>query len=99
MIRGSTPNFKVKIPCEESMVNKIRITFAQDRKTLFVKSKEDCVFNGKSFSVRLTQEESLQFKENRQGEIQAKILCANGSVLLHNIHRFNVEEALDNEVI
>jgi len=88
MQRRTTPLVKVELPEDGNLCQAIRINFAQDRKIIFIKNKDDLTFTSEGTganikyygSVRLTQEETLKFKARMNLEIETDVKDSNGIV-------------------
>ena len=99
MIRGTTPTHTFSIPFDESVISSIKIIYAQNKNTVFEKLKEDCVFEGNTVSITLTQEETFEFDHGYPVEIQIRILTTEGKAIASEIRRVSVGELLDDEVL
>ena len=62
---GTTPTHTFTLPFEEELVADLRITYSQNKKTIFTKHKEDVEIDGNDINVTLTQEETFRFKEKK----------------------------------
>lgn len=78
MIRGTTPTITFTADKDFSQFDKIEVTFAQHKKPIFTKKKEDCVINGKELAVKLTEAETLLFN-CKSTPIQMQIVCGFGA--------------------
>lgn len=99
MIRGTTPTHTFTIPFDESVINSIKIIYAQNKETVFEKLKDDCTFEGNTVSLTLTQEETFKFDHKCPVEIQIRILTTKGNAIASEIRRVTVGELLDDEVL
>lgn len=80
MIRGTTPTVVYKFPFATSQFTKFRMYFIQGKDTILTKTEEDCLFLGKSVSVRLTEAETLLFTAKKRLETKARFQSADGTV-------------------
>lgn len=99
MIKGTTPKHTFTIPLETSELASIRIIYAQDDTQLFVKEMSDCVLEGKTISVTLTQEETLEFDDTKLAQIQLRVKTKSGEVLSSDVLVVYVGKCLDTEVM
>lgn len=96
-MRGSTPIHVFELPFETNLIEKVRVTYSQNRRPVL--SKEDFVFLKKSVEIKLSQEETLLFTNDRLVEIQLKVLFKDGTVQVSDIMEMACDRCLDNEVI
>ena len=102
MIRGTTPTHVFKIPLDVSLIEKLRVSYAQDGKVLITKQNSDqnVTLEGETVKVRLTQEETLLFDHSKSiAYVQIRVKTTGGEVLSSRIMNFNVFEALNDEVL
>lgn len=81
VIRGTTPEHEFGLPYPKDTIDKIYITYGQNGKSLFIKSKNDCVIDNEKIKVSLTQEETLQFNAKKHLYIEIKIRLNNGKIV------------------
>lgn len=96
---GTTPKHTFTFPFETSLIKELKITYAQNKKTVLEKYLDDCEVEETSVSVYLTQEETFLFSENVNVEVQARVLTTAGDVLASNIRIVTAERCLDREVL
>lgn len=96
---GTTPKHTFTFPFETSFIKELKITYAQNKKTVLEKYLDDCEVDETSVSVYLTQEETFLFVENVNVEVQARVLTTAGDVLASNIRIVTAERCLDREVL
>lgn len=82
VIRGTTPEHEFYVPYSRDMIKDIRITYAQNKKAVFVKKIYDCRFENEKVYIDLSQAETLMFVPNRHLEIEIKILLLNNKVVM-----------------
>lgn len=99
MIQGSTPKHTFKLPFDTSLIDKIRVTYAQNGIPLLTKEKEDCTLEGDTVTIRLSQEETLKFDENARVQVQIKAKSTDEDVTISKILSIPLYPVLDKEVI
>ncbi len=97
MIRGSTPTHIFHLSLDADLIHKVRILYAQDGVCVLKKEDVDCVKDGQTITVKLTQEDTLTFKEGKV-EIQLRVLTPTGDSISSRIHVVDVHRLLENEV-
>lgn len=78
MIRGTTPTHTFEIPFNTSMIASVRVVYAQDDAVIVTKCTEDCIFDGNTINVTLTQEDTLKFDCKKCVQIQLRVLTTGG---------------------
>ena len=78
IIRGTTPPFDFTLPFDTALLSECRISFAQystsKLKVIVVqKNIEDVALNGTTISLKLTQEETLKFRDKVDIELELKV--------------------------
>lgn len=99
MIRGTTPTHTFTLPFDVSMVQKIRILYAQNGAVKLVKTKDDCALEGNTVQVRLTQEDTFCLDSRYVAEVQVRILTPGGDALASAPIRLDVIRLLECEVL
>lgn len=99
MIRGTTPTHIFRLPFNTSLIDEVRIIYAQSDEQILVKETVDCNLDGNTISVTLTQEDTFKFDCKKCVQIQVRVLTAGGEALASKIKHIDVEKCLDNEVI
>lgn len=99
MKRGSTPTHKFVLPFAVDQVDEVEITYQQKDEEILKKYKKDCVLEDRTVSVTLTQEESFEFTEDVNVEIQVRVLTKGGEVLPSNIICVSCDRCLSDEVL
>ena len=100
MIRGSTPTHEFTVPFETKSIEKLEISYAQNDIVLFTKHKEDCILDGYTVTLSLTQEETLLFDaEKRYVQIQMRVKTGGEEVSISEIITVEIKKALFDEVI
>jgi hypothetical protein len=99
MIRGTTPTHVFNIPFDTSLVDEVKITYAQDDEIIFVKHTPECTLGDKSISVTLTQSETFLFDHKKSAQIQIRILTKSGEAFASILEKVGVSKCLDDEVL
>lgn len=99
MIRGTTPEHIIKPPVAASLIKSVRFTYEQDGNTVVEKTEADCTITDESISVRLTQDDTLRFEENKSVSVQIRILTTGGEVMASDIKSLTVKKTLNDEVL
>ena len=63
------------------------------------KKDKQCVLDGNTVSLKLTQEDTFLFEYGKNVEIQMRILTMGGDALASNIRVISADKCLDNEVL
>lgn len=98
MIRGTTPTHTYHMPFDTALIDKIKITYAQNGVVVLTKEKADCKIDGNAVTVRLTQEDTLKFDASRV-QIQVRVLTTGGDALASVIVTKPCEEVLEEGVL
>lgn len=99
MIRGTTPTHTWELPFDVSLIAEARVLYAQDGKLLLKKTTEDCIMEGKTLKVTLSQEDTLNFDDKKNVEIQLRVLTTDRKSLATTPVKKDIGEVLDDEVI
>lgn len=99
MIRGTTPTHTFNIPFDTSMVDEVKIVYAQDDQVVLEKDTTDCVLGAQTISVTLTQEDTFLFDHKKAVEVQLRVLTPGGDVLASIPEKVGITKCLDNEVL
>ena len=99
MRRGTTARHSFDCPFAEKDLKAVRVIYAQDKRPMVVKEKEDCVMDGRHLFVALTQEDTLRFAAGLPVEVQLRLLFRDGSTLASNILSVGVDRLLEDEVM
>lgn len=97
--RGTTPTHTFEMPFDCEKLTAFTITYAQNDVPIVKKSKEDCTVKGATIVVRLNQEDTLKFNDERGVKIQLKIMDGASEVYVSDIIVASVGEVLDDEVL
>lgn len=99
MIRGTTPTLQFKLPFETSLLSAVYITFAQNEKAVIEKELHDCTAEGRTLTLRLTQEDTLKLVHSANVAIQLRAKTNAGEALASNIITTSVYKILKDGVI
>lgn len=102
--RGTTPThtFTLKGSLTASLIGRLYVTYKQGEKIVVDKAKSDCtiagVTGGVSVAVKLTQLETLAFKE-QPGKVQIRFVTSDNNAMVTDEIPFAVEGILkDGEI-
>ena len=96
---GATPRHTFTVPFSTGLIKELKITYAQDNKTVLEKYLADCEVEENSVSYSLTQEETLKLADCCEIEMQIRLRTTNGEALASQIIKAFVEEILKDGVI
>ena len=99
MYRGTTPTLTFTIPISAADVAEAWVIFSQNNECLFFKELEQCSCGDKSLVVKLTQDETLKFKEGIDLEAQVRLRDKHGNAFASNIIVIRVKRILKDGVI
>lgn len=99
MIRGTTPTHIFNLSIETDTIKAVRITYEQFSKVVLEKTESDVTMEGKAIKLKLTQEETLRFRNGYAVSFQMKILTNDGVVMACPVKTISVEEILNEEVL
>ena len=99
MIRGTTPTHVFTLPFDTSLVKTLQIIYKQKSDVMLTKGNEDCMLEGDTVTVKLTQADTLSFDYSKPVEIQVRVLTIDAEALVSNIVRVRVEQCLNDEVL
>lgn len=102
--QGTTPLCGCTVPCTETDVDKLIISFRQNGMVIFDKTENDVMWDGNSITFRMSQAETLLFVQGDKtgrnaGEVQVKLKLMDGTVIASQIVKFDVEETINREVL
>ena len=99
MIRGTTPTLRFALPFKTETLEEAYITFMQDKEMIIEKTLKDCEKQEEALEMRLTQEDTLKFKEDRAVEIQIRARTWGGDAIASVIMRTQAKRILKDGVI
>lgn len=98
MFRGTTPTNVFNVDVDLTNAEVIYITYKQQNKVVFEKTKDDITATAQTLTVKLTQEETLKLTE-REVEIQIRARFSDGTALASNIIKTTASKILKDGVI
>lgn len=103
MIRGTTPTHTFTIseeqPFDVSLIADLRISYAQCGKEILVKNLQDVTLDGKTITLKLSQEDTLSFDcGKRVVEIELTVLTTGGDVMKYQTSE-NVDKCINEDVL
>lgn len=98
MYRATTPKHTFTLPFSTANIDKLYLTYKQDRHTLELR-ENDVDFDGNKIIVTLTQEQTKGFCANDVIRIQARCKMVTGEVIASNIISTRALNVLNDEVI
>ena len=96
---GTTPKHTITIDLDTSLIQKLKITYAQKDKVILTKYKDDCVLSGNVVTVQLTQEDTFLFNKQELIQIQMRVRKTDGNVLGTDVKTVSPKVCLDDEVL
>lgn len=99
MIRATTPTHIFNIPFETDMIKELLITYSQRKTPVVQKLMDDCVFDGKTIAVTLTQRDTARFSARKVVEIQLRVLTKSDTALAGKITEVDVGRILDDDIL
>lgn len=99
MIRGTTPTHIFNIPFDTSLVDEVKITYAQDDEIVLIKGTSDCVLDTNTIKVTLSQEDTFLFDHKKNVQVQVRFLTKSGEAFASIVEKVGVSQCLDNEVL
>lgn len=107
MIRGTTAQFKYKLPCQASDIEIASIVFGQNgnsgpdrlRPLPIRKVLGQCKLGDCELIVTLNQEETLRFSDKIRGYTQARVIAKDGSSFACRKQLFIVYPVVDDSIL
>lgn len=99
MIPFTTPKHTFRFGWSASLFTKVRIVYKQDDIVVLEKELNDCVVDGNSLILRLSQEDTAKFKNNIKAKVQVHYETTVGVVGATPPRTMNVDEILKREVL
>lgn len=99
MIRGTTPKLIFTLPFETDSIQKLWITFSQNRREIFTICDDECEMSEDKVTITLSQDQTLLLTSSSLVEIQLRVLTINDTALASNILKENVDRILKGGVI
>ena len=99
MKRGTTPTHEFVLPFSVDMIDEVEITYCQNGEEIMKKYAEQCTMEGKTISLQLSQDETFDFNEGHNVEIQLRVLTKGGDVYASDIFKVSCKRCLSDEVL
>lgn len=99
MIRGTTPVHTFALPVDESMIEKLRVIYAQNEKPIITKEKADCAIDGYTVRLTLSQEDTLKLNCNFPVEIYVRVVTKDGTAFASDPATDFVDDCGESEVL
>ena len=96
---GTTPTHKFTLPFSTEMIDTVEITYCQNKKVVLQKYNRDCTMSGNTVSVTLTQEDTFEFAEGVNVEIQIRVVTTDDTALASDIVKVSCQRCLSEEVL
>ena len=94
MYRGTTPTITFTLPVDGGSITALHLSFAQKGEILLEKGLKDCLLEGNTLQVGLTEQETLLFDAaGPMVEMQLRVGCG-ATKMASNIMRVSVERIL-----
>ena len=97
MFRGTTPTLEFEIPFDTSLIDELFVTITQANVVTVEKDRSQCELSGNVITVKLTQKDTLIFKNKYFGgaaRLQVRIKMLNGEALASDIIDLEIGEIL-----
>ena len=99
MRRGTTPTHTFSVDVDLTAAEVIYLTYKQTGKVLVEKTKDDLTITEDQVEVKLTQEETLSFREIGDVDIQFRARFPDGTAIASNIMTADADKILkDGEI-
>lgn len=99
VVRGSTPSHEFDIIYDSEYIQDVWITYGQNNKEIFTKTRKDCVFQNNIVRIQLTQEETYMFSSRYRLDIQIKIKLFDKVLISEEPISLRVIDSLNKEVM
>lgn len=98
-IRGTTPTVTFNLPFNVDIIRNCEVYFGQNDELLVTKEMSECVLDGTTLAVTLSQSDTLAFDEEEKLQLQIRFVFTDGSVDATNILKGKVGKILkDGEI-
>lgn len=98
MTRGTTPTLTFTLPFPADEVSSLWVTLAQNGEEVLNLDRAQCVIDGNTIAVTLSQEETLALDSNEKTEIQLSVKMGD-KVFRSEIIRIDTDRVLREEVL
>ena len=85
MIRGTTPTLEFGFPFDVGLIEKVSIVLCQYGTVIIEKTLNDCIADGQTMTVKLSQAETLKLSDRRKTDIQVRVKMVDGNALASDI--------------
>lgn len=99
IIRGTTPTICFHLPFDLEEIEEMWLTLAQRGRDIITKEKEDMEYDNGTFSVTLSQDETLRLDARQKTEIQLRMKFVTGHAVASEEKPINVDDILKDGVI
>ena len=99
MIPFTTPKHTFRLGFSASLIEEARIVYQQKGKIILEKPLADCIKDGNSLILKLTQAETGLFRNNMKVSVQIHLRTTDGEVRATKQKRIDVGEILKPEVL
>lgn len=99
MMPGTTPTHYFELPFDTSNVYQVRIIYKQDNEIIIKKTQDDCILDGSTIELTLTQEDTVKIDHEKPVDIQVRVLDNVGHALGSLVMSVGAEKCLDLEVL
>ncbi len=99
MRRLTTPEHRFVLELDQSIIKKIKITYAQEDEIILEKNLDDVKFKENTAIIKLSQEETKLFSPDKMVKIQIRVLTTGNDALASDIMNKYIDDVLDDEVI
>lgn len=99
MIRATTPTHIFNLPFETELIKDLIITYTQRKTIIIEKGLDECVLDGKTLAVTLTQKDTVKFSDRRPVEIQLRVLTTSSTALAGDITEAEVNRILNDSIM
>ncbi len=99
MYRLTTPTHTFTLPFECETIRELIVSYGQNNTEVLSKRIADCVLEGSTVVVHLTQAETKLFTPDVPVDIQIRILTKQGNALASVKYKVQCEDVLNDEVL
>ncbi len=99
MRRGTTPTHSFVLPFNVESVQAVQVIYRQNDQNILILEKDDCTLSGNSVSVRLTQEDTFDFDDGANVEIQIRVVTADGEAMASDAIQVSCDRCLTEDIL
>lgn len=101
MYRGTTPTLTFKANFDLNTVKNLIIVFKQGERVKLEKYFQDCKidFENKNISVKLSEDETMEFIPNKDLHIQMRIRFEDGTITSSKVMTNYVDDILEEDIV